>query len=78
MNTFKKIKRKYLRFKMNFKYSFNIKKPLLILRILYGYAQVLLLKKVPLRYVDVAVGYGCNLRCKHCSASKFSKEGNKN
>ncbi len=56
------------------KYAFNIRKPLSILRILKGYFNLLVLKRAPLRYVDVAVGYSCNLRCAHCSASKFPKQ----
>jgi len=76
MISFKKIKRSYIRFRINLKYSFNLKKPLLLLRILKNYFNLLVLKKIPLRYVDVAVGYSCNLLCNHCSASKFSKKNN--
>ena len=73
-NIRKNIRREYARFKINAKYSFNIKKPLLMLRIVNAYLKILFLRKTPLRYVDVAVGYGCNLRCQHCSASKFTKQ----
>lgn len=68
MLTLKKIRRGYVRFKINLKYALNIKKPLLVLRIIKAYLNILIIRKVPLRYVDVAVGYGCNLSCQHCSA----------
>ena len=70
----KKLKRAYTRFKINFKYAFNLKKPMLMVRIMKDYLDVIVFKKIPLRYVDVAVDYACNLRCLHCSASKFSRQ----
>ncbi len=73
--TLKNISRSYVRFKLNFHYAYNPRKPLLVLRILKGYFDYLILNKIPLRYVDIAVGYGCNLHCQHCSASKFLKMG---
>ncbi len=59
---------------MNFKYAVRLDKPLLTLRIIRDYLQLLLFRKVPLRYVDIAVDYRCNLRCIHCSAEKLKKE----
>ena len=58
---------------MNFKYAVRFDKPLLTLRIIVNYLRLLILRKVPLRYVDIAVGYDCNLRCVHCSAEKLKK-----
>ncbi|MDB4349918.1 hypothetical protein OAA99_03090, partial [Omnitrophica bacterium] len=57
----------------NFRYSIKLNKPLLALRIARDYLRILLFGKVPLRYVDVAVTYDCNLKCIHCSAKRLSK-----
>lgn len=69
----KHIKRGYTRFLLNTQYAFSWRKPLLLYRIGKAYFQLLVLGKTPLRYVDVALGYSCNLRCQHCSAAKFSR-----
>lgn len=54
------------RIKINFRYGFNIKKPLMILRAFNTYFKALILKTLPLRYVDIAVDFSCNLKCVHC------------
>jgi MoaA/NifB/PqqE/SkfB family radical SAM enzyme len=64
--------RKYL---LNFKYSFRVQKPRLILRLVLTYLGILFLGKRPLRYVDLAIGYACNLRCEHCFATALERQG---
>jgi len=54
------------RFLINFKYAFNLKKPLLILRLIWNFIRILIFEKCLLRYVDLAIGYKCNLSCPHC------------
>lgn len=61
------------RFIYNLKYSFIPFKPRLILQIIKNYLKIFLLKKQPLRYIDIAVDYKCNLNCQHCSAIKLTK-----
>lgn len=58
---------------MNFRYAVRFDKPLLTLRIIQDYLQLLLLRKVPLRYVDIALDYACNLNCVHCSAKRLKR-----
>ncbi|MBF0471224.1 MAG: radical SAM protein [Gammaproteobacteria bacterium] len=54
---------------LNFKYAVSLGKPLLILRLIKTYLSILFLGKRPLRYVDFAIGYSCNLKCDHCFAT---------
>lgn len=54
------------KFLINFKYAFNPRKPLLILRLIWNFILMLVFKKQLLRYVDLAIGYRCNLNCEHC------------
>ncbi|MBI5233295.1 MAG: radical SAM protein [Deltaproteobacteria bacterium] len=54
------------KFAINFKYAFRPGKPLLVLRLIQTFLGVFLLGKRPLRYVDMAIDYRCNLRCDHC------------
>lgn len=63
--------RKYL---LNFRYAFRIKKPVLILRLVYTFLGILFLKKKPLRYVDFAIGFVCNLKCEHCFATALQND----
>jgi MoaA/NifB/PqqE/SkfB family radical SAM enzyme len=65
---------KYL---LNFRYAFRPGKPLLVLRLVITYLGVIFLRKHPLRYVDLAIGYACNLKCKHCFATALEKKGRK-
>lgn len=62
---------KYL---INFRYAFQIRKPFLIARLVSTYLKILFLRRRPLRYVDFAVGYNCNLRCEHCFASALRED----
>lgn len=63
--------RKYI---LNFKYAFRIKKPILIFRLIFTFLGIIFLKKKPLRYIDLAIGYSCNLKCEHCFATALKKE----
>jgi MoaA/NifB/PqqE/SkfB family radical SAM enzyme len=60
---------------LNFRYSFRPGKPLLIFRLVITYLGILLLRRKPLRYVDLAIGYACNLKCQHCFATALDKKG---
>jgi len=54
-------------FLKNVGYMIHQGKPRLIQRSLIGFASYMLKRKPRLRYVDVIVNYGCNLKCEHCS-----------
>jgi MoaA/NifB/PqqE/SkfB family radical SAM enzyme len=66
--------RKYI---LNFRYSFRPRKPLLFLRLVITYLGIIFLRRKPLRYVDLAIGYACNLKCEHCFATALGKKGRK-
>lgn len=70
------LKKEFISYLMNFKYAIRFDKPLLTIRIIRDYLQLLLFREVPLRYVDIALDYSCNLNCVHCSAAKLKKEKN--
>lgn len=63
--------RKYL---LNFRYAFRINKPLLTLRLINTYLNIIFFRKKPLRYLDLAIGYDCNLRCEHCFTVSLRKD----
>ncbi len=63
------LRKKINNFIINFKYACRLRKPLLILRLFCNYLQIIFLGKKPLRYLDFAVHYRCNLNCRHCFAS---------
>ncbi len=48
------------------KYGLVVRKPKFLSRIARHYAETFIFKKRPLRYVDFAVDYRCNLNCVHC------------
>jgi len=54
--------------KINFKYAFRIHKPVLVMRLIWTWILVSIFGKRPLRYVDTAIGYKCNMSCEHCFA----------
>ncbi|MBF0219412.1 MAG: radical SAM protein [Gammaproteobacteria bacterium] len=54
---------------LNFKYAVSLGKPLLIWRLVKTYLGIIFYGKRPLRYVDFAIGYSCNLKCDHCFAT---------
>lgn len=51
---------------INFRYAFRINKPILFIRLVKNFLSIFFLKRSPLRYVDFAIDYRCNLNCKHC------------
>ncbi|MBF0138197.1 MAG: radical SAM protein [Magnetococcus sp. DMHC-1] len=58
--------KKYL---LNFRYAVRMGKPFLIGRLIKTFLGILFLRRRPLRYVDFAIGYSCNLKCAHCFAT---------
>ena len=54
----------------NFKFVFKvlIKKPLVVGRLFKTYFMAIVLKRQPMRFVDLAINYYCNFNCTHCSA----------
>ncbi|MBI5196796.1 MAG: radical SAM protein [Nitrospirae bacterium] len=65
------MKQKVQRFLDNFRFIFQPRrKPLLITRIASSYIKYIIygaLEKKPLRNIDIALNYACNLACRHCS-----------
>lgn len=53
---------------LNLRYAFRPHKPLLTLRLVGAVLRSWILGKPPLRYVDFAIDFACNLRCAHCFA----------
>jgi len=64
----------FQKFVINFRYAFRIKKPRLILRLIKTYLSILFWGRRPLRYVDFAIGFKCNMNCKHCFATTLVKD----
>jgi len=56
--------------------SFIVKNPFLILALLRNYF-LLILKKKPLRTVELAITYECPYKCAYCSATAFSDDTKK-
>lgn len=65
------------RFIDNLNFVFQpMRKPLLLPRIAFSYAKHMIysdLKKKPLRNIDIALSYSCNLACEHCSCEEMKK-----
>lgn len=61
-----------IRFLMNLRYSFNIHKPLLMARLARAVIRSWL-GRPPLRYVDFAINFACNLQCDHCFATVLKR-----
>ncbi|MDR3641685.1 MAG: radical SAM protein [Humidesulfovibrio sp.] len=53
---------------LNLRYAFRPGKPLLTLRLAAAVLKSWILGRPPLRYVDFAIDFACNLRCDHCFA----------
>lgn len=51
------------------------RKPFFLIRLFHKYFRVLVLHDCPLRFMDIAVNYACNLNCRHCSATIMEKPG---
>lgn len=62
-------------FLLNLRYAFRPGKPLLTLRLAKTLFASVILRKPPLRYVDFALDFGCNLKCDHCFATSLRREG---
>ena len=62
---------KYL---LNFRYAFRPKKPILVFRLIRTFLGIFIFGKRPLRYVDFAIGYACNLKCEHCFATALKDD----
>jgi MoaA/NifB/PqqE/SkfB family radical SAM enzyme len=60
---------------LNVRYAFRPHKPLLTLRLARTLFAVHVLGRRPLRYVDTAIHYRCNLRCGHCFATVLASPG---
>lgn len=73
-----RFKRIFFRYLLNFRYAFCPHKPLLVLRLIKNYLGILFFKKMPLRYIDFAIDYRCNLNCEHCFATALLNEEKKN
>jgi MoaA/NifB/PqqE/SkfB family radical SAM enzyme len=58
-------------------YGLRLNKPLLMLRVLKGYLKAINTEIPPLKYVDFAFDYKCNLKCKHCFAVSLTKKNQK-
>lgn len=68
------LKNRLLQFYLNIKTVFATKKWRLLSKLIFAYFKIHVLKQMPLRFADIAVGYGCNLNCVHCSSMKLNKE----
>lgn len=63
------------RFLLNVRYSFRVHKPLLLPRLAKAVLSSHLLNRPPLRYVDFAIDFACNLHCEHCFAESLKQPG---
>lgn len=52
---------------INTRYMIHQRKLQLAARTAFGYVNYFMGKRPRLRYVDIIVHYGCNLKCEHCS-----------
>lgn len=59
---------------INLRYAVNLRKHILILRLIITFLGIMLLKRRPLRYVDFAIDYHCNLKCDHCFKTSLEKD----
>lgn len=62
---------------LKFKYGLKFNKPLFLWRLFKTYFGIVFLGKKPLKYIDFAIDYRCNLKCEHCFAGKLTKPGAK-
>ncbi len=60
------------------KYGLKWRKPIFMARMAKFYLESFIVrKKQPLRYVDFAVDYSCNLKCAHCFMTSLKNPGGK-
>lgn len=67
------IKRKISELLLNVRYAFRSGKPVLLLRLVFAVIRTSILRQKRLRYVDFAIDYACNLKCKHCFAATLNR-----
>ena len=67
------MKKIFFRYYLAWKYAIHLRKPLLTLKLIRNMILVYLFRRPLLRYVDFAVDFPCNLKCKHCFATAFQK-----
>ncbi len=60
---------------LNARYAFRPRKPLLLGRLAAAVLKSYVLRRPPLRYVDFALDFACNLRCEHCFATALVQPG---
>ncbi len=61
-------KKFFSRFYLDFKMLLKVRKPRLIIRLIKNYIAVIIFGKRPLRSIDFAPTYACNMNCEHCFA----------
>lgn len=64
------------RFLISLSYAWNWKKPLAMIRIARSFLRSVFSKQPVLRYVDMSIGYRCNLKCAHCFAHEDREKFN--
>jgi hypothetical protein len=62
-------------FLLNAAYAFTPGKPRLTYRLARAVIRASLFRRRDLRYLDLTLGYDCNLRCSHCFAVSLKREG---
>lgn len=65
---------KYHRLKNASYLTHFFRKPIVLFKIARSYLNYFLFKKVAPRYFDIAIGYECNLKCKHCFDVNMRRE----
>lgn len=60
---------------LHIRYGLKINKPLLLWRVAKSYLLAYIFPIPPLRYIDFAFDFACNLRCQHCFAVTLKKPG---
>ncbi len=61
------------KYRVNLRYAFRPHKPILLFRLAKTFANIFLFGARPLRYVDFALDYRCNMNCEHCFAMVLKK-----
>ncbi|MEW5719973.1 MAG: radical SAM/SPASM domain-containing protein [Chloroflexota bacterium] len=60
-------------FALNLRYAFRPNKPRLFFRLAGAVIKSYVFRRPPLRYVDFAIGFACNLKCEHCFATALQQ-----
>jgi len=50
-----------------------LRKPAFLARLVNGFFQARVLKRMRFRFMDIALDYACNMRCQHCSAHDLKR-----